>query len=96
MNDVKIVQGSVVSSWWRKSGHNVEIEDVGDIIDAQPEVLVLGKGQPGNMTSSSRLQEFLKKKGIELIEDNTTEAVETFNRLFKDGKNVAAGLHLSC
>jgi hypothetical protein len=96
MNDVKILQGSVVPSWWRKSGHNVEIEDVGDIIEAQPEVLVLGKGQPGHMTSSSKLQEFLKKRDIELIEEKTTEAVETFNRLFQEGKNVAAGFHLSC
>ena len=96
MNDVKIIQGRVVSSWWRKSGHSVEIEDLEDIIGAQPEILVLGKGQPGNMTSSMRLKEFLKNNDIELIEEKTTEAVETFNRLFKAGKNIAAGFHLSC
>lgn len=96
MNDVKIIQGNVVPSWWRKSGHHVEIEDVEDIIGTQPEILVIGKGQPGHMSSSRRLQEFLENNDIELIEEKTTEAVETFNRLYKAGKNVAAGFHLSC
>ena len=33
---------------------------------------------------------------IELIEEKTSKAIKTFNRLFKEGKNVCAGFHLSC
>jgi hypothetical protein len=27
-NDIKIVKGRVVSDWWRKRGHSVDIEDI--------------------------------------------------------------------
>ena len=95
-NDIKIIQGSVVSEWWRKSGHFVEVDDIQDILKSKPDILVIGKGQPGQMKSTDALRKFLKTRDIELIEEKTSEAVAAFNRLFKEGKNVAAGFHLSC
>jgi hypothetical protein len=95
-NDIKIIKGKVISTLWRKSGHQVNIDDIQDIIDAKPNILVLGKGKPGLMKSTPSLREFLKKNEIELIEEKTSKAIKTFNRLIKDGKNVCAGFHLSC
>jgi len=96
MNDIKIVQGKVISEWWRKRGHFVDVDDIQDILKFKPDILVLGKGSPGQMKSTETLQEFLEKNNVELIEEKTVEAVKTFNRLFKQGKNVSAGFHLSC
>ena len=96
INDIKIIQGKVVPEWWRKSGHFVDVDDIQDILKSKPDILVLGKGSPGQMKSTGSLREFLKNNGIELIEEKTSEAVKTFNRLFKAGKNVSAGFHLSC
>ena len=95
-NDIKIIQGQVIPSWWRKSGHQVNIDDIQDIIDAKPNILVLGKGKPGMMKSTPSLREFLKQNDIELVEEKTSKAIKTFNRLIKKGKNVCAGFHLSC
>lgn len=95
-NDIKIIQGEVVPTWWRKSGHRVDIHDIRDIIDAGPEILVLGKGSPGMMKSTRSLREFLEKNNIDLIEEKTSKAIESFNRFFEQGKNVCAGFHLSC
>ena len=95
-NDIKIIQGKVIPSWWRKKGHQVNIDDIQDIIAAGPDILVLGKGKPGLMKSTPSLCEFLKEKHIELIEEKTSKAIKTFNRLFKQGKNVCAGFHLTC
>jgi hypothetical protein len=95
-NDIKIIQGKVISSWWRKKGHQVNIDDIQDIIAAGPDILVLGKGKPGMMKSTPSLCEFLKQKHIDLIEEKTSKAIITFNRLFKQGKNVCAGFHLTC
>ena len=95
-NDIKIIQGKVIPTWWRKNGHQVNIEDIHDIIDAKPNILVLGKGKPGLMKSTPSLCEFLKQNGIELIEEKTSKAIKTFNRLFKQGKHVCAGFHLTC
>jgi hypothetical protein len=95
-HDIKIIRGSVIPNWWRKSGHRVDIEDVRDIIDAKPNILVLGKGKPGMMKSTPSLGEFLKQNDIDLIEEKTSKAIKTFNRLFKQSKNVCAGFHLTC
>lgn len=95
-DDIKIIQGTVVSTWWRNRGHRVELNDIKDIIETNPSVLVLGKGQFGLMKSTRSLREFLQKNDIDLIEEKTSKAIMIFNRLFKEGKNVCAGFHLSC
>jgi hypothetical protein len=48
------------------------------------------------MASTESLRKFLEKNNVVLIEEKTLEAVKIFNRLFKQGKNVSAGFHLSC
>ena len=96
-SDIKIVQGLVVAEWWRKKGHSVDLEDIQDILTANPSVLVMGKGQPGLMRTSRSLRSFLEKNHIELIEEKTTKAIKTYNRLLETGnKTVAAGFHVSC
>jgi hypothetical protein len=95
-DDIKIIQGRVISNWWRKSGHRVDVEDVKDVIAAKPGILILGKGKPGMMKSTRSLCEFLKQNNIELIEEKTSKAIKTFNRCFKQGENVCAGFHLTC
>jgi hypothetical protein len=95
-NDLKIIKGKVVPEWWRQRGHFVDADDLQDILISKPDILVIGKGSPGQMKSTGELQKILKDHSIELIEEKTAEAVETFNTLFQEGKNVAAGFHLSC
>jgi hypothetical protein len=95
-DDIKIIQGRVIPSWWRKSGHRVDVEDVRDIIAANPGILILGKGKPGMMKSTRSLCEFLKQNDIDLIEEKTSKAIKTFNRLFNQEENVCAGFHLTC
>jgi hypothetical protein len=95
-SDIKIIEGRVIAGWWRKKGHMVEIEDVRDILAAEPDILVLGRGEPGRMRITDSLRERLRIKGIELIEEKTSEAVQIYNRLSEKGDRVAAGFHLSC
>ena len=95
-HDIKIIQGEVIPNWWRKTGHRVDVNDIMDIVEAKPDILVIGQGKPGYMKSSKSLQEFLERNGIDLIEETTSEAVQTTNGLLKNGKNVAAGFHLTC
>jgi hypothetical protein len=52
-NDIKIVNGQVISEWWRKSGHRVAVEDIADVLEAEPEVVVIGKGSPGLLKSTA-------------------------------------------
>jgi len=95
-SDIKIVEGRVVCDWWRRSGHRVEIDDVQDILAVSPEILVIGRGQPGLMKASPDLRRRLQEEGIEVIEERTSRAVDTFNRLSSSGRRVAAGFHVGC
>ena len=95
-NDIKIVRDTLVPDWWRKNGHRVEIEDVQDALDTELEVLVIGKGQPGYMQAAHTLRQLLAERNITLIEAPTARAIETFNRLYKEGKKVAGGFHVGC
>jgi len=94
--DLKIINGEVIPNWWRKQGHSVEPADIEDILQADPDVLILGKGKPGMMKSSAPLRELLEQQGIELIEQSTSKALKTFNELTQQGKRVCAGFHLTC
>ena len=95
-NDLKIIDGQVISSWWRKEGHSVEAADVDDILAAKPDILVVGMGNPGRMQVSDSLRSVLTDANIRLIEEPTASALQTLNRLHEEGKNVAAAFHLTC
>jgi len=95
-NDIKIINASVVPEWWRRNGHRVSPEDVSDLVDARPEYIVIGKGNPGFMKTSSEVKYIFEDRGITLLEEKTATAVQTFNRLHQEGKRVCAGFHLSC
>lgn len=94
--DIKIIDRSVISNWWRAEGHELTGSDIEDILSEAPEILVVGTGQPGNMRVMDELRERLAAKGVSLIEEPTPRAVVTFNRLKKSGKKVAGAFHLTC
>jgi hypothetical protein len=94
--DLKILDGRVVTAWWRQQAHVLDVLDVEDILAAGPEILIVGMGQPGMMRVADSLRSTLAAQGIELTEEPTARAVQSFNRLFLEGKRVAAAFHLTC
>jgi hypothetical protein len=94
--DLKILRGRVTDNWWRGEGHRVDVGDVQDIIDAGPEILVVGMGANGLMKVAGQLKKMLEEKNIELIAQPSGEAAKTFNKLAGEGKDVAGVFHLTC
>ena len=94
-SDVIIFPDRVDSSWWRVEGHRLSIEDLQDIIEAHPETLIIGTGDGGIMTIPDDTRAYLKERGVKLIAERTSDACQTFNRLFS-GVKVIAALHLTC
>jgi hypothetical protein len=94
--DLKIIQGRVVDNWWRKTGHRVDVDDMKDVLDASPDVIVIGTGYAENMRVSKDLTTEISQRDIRLIAENTNQAVRTFNDLFSKGKNVSGAFHLTC
>lgn len=95
-NDLKIIKGRVVDNWWRKTGHQVNVNDMKDVLDASPDIIVIGTGYAENMRVSKDLTSKIRQLDIKLIAEDTYKAVQTFNDLFSKGKNVSAAFHLTC
>ncbi len=94
-NDVIILPDRIESHWWRDEGHVLQPQDLDAVMEAEPEVLVVGQGAYGRMRVTSETQKALDVAGIELIAASTADAIETYNDLREDRK-AAAALHLTC
>jgi hypothetical protein len=95
--DVIIVADRVISPWWRQAGgHVFATRDLADVIDSGAEVVVFGIGDSGLVKVDREVLEALEKAGAEVIRARTARAVDAFNRLSAEGRNVAAALHLTC
>jgi len=94
-SDLIVFPDKVRDGWWRKEGHRLHAEDLKDVLETKPEVLVVGTGYSGLMTVPPETRKHVESEGIELIAQRTAEACKTFNRLVKSRKVVAA-LHLTC
>ena len=94
-SDVIIFADKIVDDWWRKTGHELCLEDITEVLKENPEVLVVGCGIPGHMKVLPEVEEIAQAQGIELIVETTDRACETYNKLCYSQRIVAA-LHLTC
>ncbi len=94
-NDVIVFPESVESNWWRKEGHSLCSSDLEDVLEYDPDLLIIGRGASSTMRVPSKVKNYLDDRGIELKAFSTPEAVKRFNKKREEEK-VAAGLHLTC
>ena len=94
-SDVVIFPHKIDGNWWRNEGHLLSIDDVKEIVNAKPEILVVGTGYSGMMKILPQTEQTLKSSGIELIAAKTEKACKIYNDLSKS-KKVVAALHLTC
>ena len=95
VSDLIIYPDHIDFKWWRKEGHTLQKEDLIDVINYKPEVLIVGTGSPGLMKVTSLTKKYLESKNISLIVQNTEKACVTYND-FNDKSNVVVALHLTC
>ncbi len=93
--DLIIYPDHITSNWRRKTGHLLTEDDITEVIDYKPEVLIIGTGANGLMKVDDRVKEKLKALGIEFVIKKTAEAITEYSRVYKD-KKVVAALHLTC
>ena len=94
--DLIITPEKIIADWWRKSGHSLCMEDLKDVMDAPPDVLIVGCGAHGVLKVPADTLSELERRGIEVITETTGKAVGTYTRLRGGKQRVAAGLHLTC
>ena len=94
-SDVIIFPDTVNSNWWRKTGHELCLEDIAEVIAENPEALIVGTGVSGLMKVLPEVQQTAQERYIKLIVDNTDEACNTYNQICHS-QNVVAALHITC
>jgi len=95
-NDV-IIHGERIIEWWRKEGHLVQVEDLDEVLDDRPDILIIGTGYYGAMKVSPGVEGTCSELGIRLIAQTTQEAYRTHNELVENEKlRISTALHLTC
>ena len=94
-SDVIIFPDRVSDSWWRKTSHQLRLDELSEVTTKKPDVLVVGTGASGLMKVSPEVAQSLEAQGIKLITQPTSEACNLYNQLCHSQRVVAA-LHLTC
>lgn len=95
-NDIIVSAEGVKPDWWRKQGHSLAVEDLSDVLNKDFEVIVIGSGHSGIMKVPSETRRYIESMGIEMIVQNTSEAVNTYNKLLEEKRKVVGAFHLTC
>jgi hypothetical protein len=93
--DVIIYPGRVDASWWRREGHMLQIVDVEKLLQAKPEVLIIGTGYAGVMRVPGETIDWIVSQGIEVKVERTSKAVKAYNDL-QHARTVIAAIHITC
>ncbi len=95
-SDVVLGDEIIVENWWRKEGHRICIEDLEWLDKVDAEVVIFGTGAYGRVKVDEEVVKLLEKRGIEVLIEQSSKAVEKFNELKKRGKKVVLAIHLTC
>lgn len=87
--------GKILKPWRRIKGHQVAMDDLKDLINMSPEVIVVGTGVSGRVIPDKSIKSDLLELAIEFIAAPNKEAVKVFNRLALE-KRTGSGFHLTC
>jgi len=92
-HDVYILPSGKVEE--RKYGHAFTREQAEHVLKENPDTVVIGKGTFGLASLSSEARALLQGKGIQIVETNTSDIADKFNKL-NETKTVAAIIHVTC
>jgi len=76
--------------------HTLKKEEIDELIEASPEIAVIGIGVWSRAKVASDAEQALKEAKVELIALPSKEAVQRLNELTGKGKRVAALIHITC
>lgn len=93
--DIILLPDRVISNWRRRNGHLLIPEDIHEVLDVSPEILIVGTGSFDRMKISDAMIQEAKQCGIQLIAKPSGKAWIVYNQ--KANENcVVAAFHLTC
>jgi hypothetical protein len=94
-SDLIVFPNRIDSSWWRKTGHRLCLDDLQEILEEEFDVLVVGTGYSGLMKVDKEVIQHAESARFDIIIEKTKKAVELFNTISNKKKTIAA-FHLTC
>jgi hypothetical protein len=98
--DCKVWPGGAVKWDWQLTGTHhqpgIQLADIAEILDQGVEVLVLSRGMQLRLHTSPEVEKLLRAQNIEFHILETSQAVEMYNQLAREGKNVGGIFHSTC
>lgn len=92
-NDLIIFPDKIIDNWWRKQGHLLQVEDLKDVFEYKPDLLIIGKGYNSQMKVNPDVQKKAKELDIGLKTLNSKEAAKFYN---KNKEKAILAIHLTC
>lgn len=86
--DTIVFKDHMDTKWWIKARNCIEMEDLASVLATSPESIIVGTGFMNHIKISDSAMETLKKSGIEVTVQNSTEAAETFNEKVQKSNTV--------
>lgn len=93
--DLIICPDRIVTNWQRREGHSLVPEDLREVLEPKPDVLIIGRGAYGALKIPESTRAWLAERNIQLIDLVTLKACDRYRELADKG-GVIAGLHLTC
>jgi hypothetical protein len=94
--DLIILPDRLITNWWRKEGHRIDLDDLRDVLNVDLEYLVIGTGYFSRVHVSDELLKELEKKNVKLIITDSRNAWRKYNELVDKGVKVGGAFHLTC
>ena len=93
--DLILYPDRIDSAWWRKSGHELRLEDVKNVVKEKPDTVIVGTGFNAVLKVLPETEDYILSKGIKLTVEDTKKAVKTYNELSPKEKVIGL-FHLTC
>jgi hypothetical protein len=100
LGDAKLWPGGGREWNWAETGTHhepgIQPDDVQELLDHDPEVVVLTRGRELRLQVMDATLELLESRGVRLVRDETSAAIDAYNDLVDQGVRVAALVHSTC
>ena len=94
--DIIIFPNKIITNWQRKEGHSLSMNDLKEVVEYNPDILIVGTGAHGVLQVLPNTKKALEKLTIKLIIMKTPDACKIFNESLDKNLNVVGAFHLTC
>ncbi|MGB3242754.1 MAG: MTH938/NDUFAF3 family protein [Candidatus Omnitrophota bacterium] len=95
-SDLIVFPDKIQSYWQRLDSHILNLDDLKEVMEYGPEILVVGRGGSNCMVVPEDTKKTLEEMNVKVLDTNTDDACQIFNDLTSDGKKVVGAFHLTC